>query len=70
MGMDHMVRTFLRVTTVPLVDVVRMATLTPATIAGWEQAIGSIVVGKKADVVVLNANLEVRQVYVEGKQVV
>src|SRR5204862_715272 len=36
MGMDHMVRTFRRLTDVPLWEVIRMASLTPARIAGWE----------------------------------
>jgi N-acetylglucosamine-6-phosphate deacetylase len=67
MGMDHMVRTFLRLTGAPLVDVVCMATLTPARIAGWEQEIGSISVGKRADLVVLDADLQVREVYVSGR---
>jgi N-acetylglucosamine-6-phosphate deacetylase len=70
MGMDHMLRTFLRLTGVSLVEGVRMATLTPARIAGWEQEIGSIAVGKRADLVVLDDNLEVRRVYVEGQRVV
>src|ERR1051325_6220036 len=34
MGMDHGVRTFLRATGAPLAEVVRMASLTPARIAG------------------------------------
>jgi N-acetylglucosamine-6-phosphate deacetylase len=70
MGMDHLLRTFLRLTGVSLVEGVRMATLTPARIAGWEQEIGSIAVGKSADLVVLDDNLEVTRVYVEGQRVV
>jgi N-acetylglucosamine-6-phosphate deacetylase len=67
MGMDHMLRTFLSLTGVPLVEAVRMATLTPARIAGWDHEIGSISVGKRADLVVLDRNLEVRRVFVGGK---
>src|SRR6185369_15179317 len=40
MGIDHMVRTFHRLTGVPLAEVVRMATLTPARIAGRDRELG------------------------------
>src|SRR6202011_1342016 len=48
-GMDQGVRTFLRLTGAPLVDVIRMASLTPARIAGRERDLGSIEPGKLAD---------------------
>jgi N-acetylglucosamine-6-phosphate deacetylase len=67
MGMDHAVRTFRRLTGLPLYEVVRMASLTPARIAGCENAIGSIAAGKRADLIVFNEVLEIRQVYVGGK---
>jgi N-acetylglucosamine-6-phosphate deacetylase len=67
-GMDHCVRTFLRLTGVPLVEVIRMATLTPARIAGWDAEVGSIVPGKRADLVVLDRSLEVVQVFVQGQK--
>ncbi len=67
MGMDHAVRTFHALTGAPLVDAVRMASLTPARIAGADGEIGSIAVGKRADLLVLGRNLEVRQVFVEGE---
>ena len=63
-GMDECVRTFQRLTGVPLVEVLRMASLTPARIAGVEALTGSIGMGKRADLVVLDAELVVRQVYV------
>jgi N-acetylglucosamine-6-phosphate deacetylase len=65
-GMDHMVRTFQELTGRPLWEVVRMATLTPARIAGWEREIGSLEVGKQADIVVLSRDLEVRRVFRDG----
>ncbi len=66
-GMDECVRVFHRLTGVPLVDVIRMASLTPARIAGWEKEIGSIAVGKRADLLVLDDELHVRQVYLDGE---
>lgn len=65
-GMDECVRTFHRLTGVPLPEVVRMASLTPARIAGCDTEIGSIAPGKRADLVVLDADLRVREVYVAG----
>jgi N-acetylglucosamine-6-phosphate deacetylase len=69
MGMDEGVRTFYRMTGVPLHEVVRMASLTPARIAGFDRELGSLEVGKRADLVVLNGNLEVREVYIGGQLV-
>jgi N-acetylglucosamine-6-phosphate deacetylase len=65
-GLDEAVRVFQRLTGVALPEVVRMASLTPARIAGCERDCGSIDVGKRADLVVLDQGLMVRQVYVGG----
>jgi N-acetylglucosamine-6-phosphate deacetylase len=69
-GMDDCVRTFHRLTGVPLAEVIRMATLTPARIAGREGDLGSIEPGKLADLVVLDADLNVEQVYQAGRRIV
>jgi N-acetylglucosamine-6-phosphate deacetylase len=62
-GMDACVRTFHLLTGVPLPEVVRMASLTPARIAGWEREVGSIAVGKWADLIALDGELQVRKVW-------
>lgn len=69
-GLDECVRVFHRLTGVPLAEVIRMASLTPARIAGHDREIGSIAAGKRADLVVLDRELQVRQVYVGGRRVV
>jgi N-acetylglucosamine-6-phosphate deacetylase len=69
MGMDHAVRTFHQLTGVPLPEVVRMATLTPARIIGQDQEIGSIAPGKRADLLVLDQMLEVKEVYIAGQRI-
>jgi N-acetylglucosamine-6-phosphate deacetylase len=69
-GMDHAVRTFHHLTGVPLPQVVRMASLTPARILGLEADIGSLARGKRADLLMLDGNLEVRRVYVGGNEIV
>jgi len=69
MGMDHCVRTMLTATGAPLPEIFRMATLTPATILGRQADIGSLSVGKRADFVVWNADLTVRDVYLGGLRI-
>ncbi|MBM4069854.1 MAG: N-acetylglucosamine-6-phosphate deacetylase [Planctomycetes bacterium] len=69
MGMDHAVRTFQHLTQAPLMEVIRMASLTPARIAGRDRDLGSIAPGKVADLVVLDRSLQVRDVYLAGRRV-
>lgn len=67
-GMDHMLRVFWEQTGRPLWEVIRMASLTPARIVGRDREIGSLEVGKRADVVVLNESLDVKHVYCDGRE--
>lgn len=63
-GLDAMVRNMLRITSAPVADVVRMASLTPAERAGVAGEVGSLEVGKLADFVVFDAKWKVRGVHV------
>jgi imidazolonepropionase-like amidohydrolase len=47
---------------------VRMASLTPARIAGWDAEVGSIEGGKRADLVWLDQELNVRGVWLVGRR--
>jgi N-acetylglucosamine-6-phosphate deacetylase len=67
-GMDHMVRTFQRLTGRPLYEVIRMASLTPARIAGRDSELGSLERGKRADVVLLNRDLNVERAFLDGSE--
>src|SRR5262245_60706894 len=67
-GMDHCVRTMHRAAGVPLPETVRMASLTPARILGIDREVGSLEAGKRADFVVLDSELNVKQVYVGGER--
>jgi N-acetylglucosamine-6-phosphate deacetylase len=67
-GMDHIVRTFIAQAGCPIWEAVRMASLTPARIAGFDRNLGSIEVGKRADLLLLDRELKVKQVYLEGVQ--
>ncbi len=70
MGLDHGVRTFHRLVGCPLWEAVRMASLTPARVLGRDAEIGSIETGKRADLLVLDRELNVTRVYVDGERVV
>lgn len=66
--MNEMVRVFWQATGCPLWQAVRMASLTPATILGWQDQIGSLAPGKLADVVMLDGDLNVRAAFLAGKR--
>ena len=65
-AIDHMVRTMERDTEAGGVDVIRMASLTPAECTGFAHDRGSLEPGKLADVVILSPNLHVRRTFIGG----
>ncbi len=66
-GMIECVRTFHKLTQIPLVEAIRMASLTPARIAGIDHDTGSIAPGKRADLLVLDRELRIHRVYIGGE---
>lgn len=66
MGMDHMVRHMKSSTSATLPQVIRMASLTPAERTGIAHEVGSLEVGKQADIVLLDKELNVVNVFVGG----
>lgn len=64
---DRLVRTMYHKAGVPLYDAVRMMTLTPASIIGLGAHRGSIEVGKAADLVCFDEDIEVSGVMVSGR---
>jgi N-acetylglucosamine-6-phosphate deacetylase len=69
MGQDHCLRVMKRSTGAPTHELVRMATLTPARILGFDAEVGSLARGKRADLIVLTEDLTVARVFVGGKMV-
>lgn len=67
-GMDTMVRTMAAHTSATLPEVIRMASLTPAERAGISTETGSLHTGKWADILILDASLHVRRVFVRGQE--
>ena len=67
-GMDHMVRHMKQYTTAALPGVIRMASLTPAERTGIARQTGSLEPGKRADILVLDRELNVQRVFVNGRE--
>ncbi len=63
---DRLVRTMVGIAEVPLVEAVRMMTLTPARIMQIDQQKGSIREGKDADLVLFDENINVSHTILEG----
>ncbi|GAB5403507.1 MAG: N-acetylglucosamine-6-phosphate deacetylase [Aureliella sp.] len=68
-GMDHMVKTMHQNCSVSLPEVIRMASLTPARRTGMDHLIGSLEVGKRADIVLLTQQLDVSQTYIAAQAI-
>lgn len=68
-AMDELVRNAVRCLGLPLSDALRMASLTPAHILGISGRTGEIAVGKEADLVILDRELEVMATIVAGRVV-
>ncbi len=65
--LSQMIRNLVVDAGVPLHDAVTMASLTPAKIIGEDGRIGSIEVGKLADICILDRNLNVKMTITDGK---
>ncbi|WP_415803430.1 N-acetylglucosamine-6-phosphate deacetylase [Marinicrinis lubricantis] len=65
--MDGAVRFMLQHSGLSIVDISRMASLNPACRIGIEHETGSIASGKIADLVLMDAEYQVRQVWIEGR---
>jgi len=66
--LDTMVANMKKLTTASLPEVIRMATLTPAERAGVSKQVGSLEKGKRADVLILNRRLSVKDVFIGGRK--
>ena len=55
---------------VPLEAAITAATLTPAIAIGCDDSIGSLDPGKCADFILLNQDLDIRAVFIDGRQIV
>jgi N-acetylglucosamine-6-phosphate deacetylase len=54
---------------IPLAHVIRAASLNPATLIGWGDRVGSIAVGKEADLLLLDDRLDILRAWVGGSEI-
>lgn len=67
--LDKALRNVVTIVGIPFKDALRMITYNPAREISLERNIGSISIGKIADLVVLDESLKVKATFVEGKKV-
>ena len=64
---DRLVRTMLRLAEVPMIDVIRMITATPARILNVSDKKGELSPGKDADIVIFDNDINVQMTIVNGR---
>lgn len=63
---DRLVRTMVNMADIPLIEAVKMLSKTPATIMGVENAKGSLTVGKDADVLIFDSDINIKTTIING----
>lgn len=66
---DRLVRTILNMTGCSIVDAVKMASTTPARVMKIDDRKGSISVGKDADIVIFDENINIRSTIIGGRKI-
>ena len=66
---DRLVRNMITLADVPLIEAIRMAATTPARIMGIADKKGSLNLGKDADIVVFDKNINIKQTIIQGREV-
>jgi N-acetylglucosamine-6-phosphate deacetylase len=64
---DRLVRTMLSLTEAPLLDIITMASLTPAKIMKVQDRKGSLEMGKDADIIIFDNDVNIQMTMVEGR---
>ncbi|HCK16379.1 TPA: N-acetylglucosamine-6-phosphate deacetylase [Candidatus Poribacteria bacterium] len=67
--MNQAIRVMRDLADVPLVEAIKMASLVPARIIGVDDQLGSLEVGKIADLVLFNQTIDVHKVIINGKPI-
>ncbi|SHL27721.1 N-acetylglucosamine 6-phosphate deacetylase [Anaerocolumna jejuensis DSM 15929] len=66
---DRLVRTMVKSAGVPLIDAIRMISITPAKVIGIDDRKGSLVPGKDADIVIFDSDIDIKTTIIKGKTV-
>jgi N-acetylglucosamine-6-phosphate deacetylase len=66
---DRLVWNMVKMADVPLIEAIRMITVTPAKIIGVADKKGALVAGKDADIVIFNEDIEIQATIIKGRVV-
>jgi N-acetylglucosamine-6-phosphate deacetylase len=66
---NRLVRNMVQLAEIPLIEVIRMMTLTPARIMGVDSKKGSLAIGKNADIVLFDDSIAIKMTMVNGNVV-
>lgn len=66
---DRLVRTMVKSAGVPLIDAIRMISITPAKVIGIDDRKGSLAPGKDADIVIFDSDIDIKTTIIKGKTV-
>ena len=66
---DRLVANMIKLAEVPLVDAIKMASLTPARIINIDSSKGSLTTGKDADVIIFDGDINIDTTIVNGNVV-
>jgi N-acetylglucosamine-6-phosphate deacetylase len=64
---DRLVWNMVKMADVPLIEAIRMITVTPAKIIGVADKKGALVAGKDADIVIFNEDIEIQATIIKGR---
>ena len=64
---NRLVRTMIQMAEIPLIDAIKMMSTTPARIMGVQDTKGSITVGKHADIVIFNDQIDIDKTMIKGE---
>ncbi|GHT00427.1 N-acetylglucosamine-6-phosphate deacetylase [Synergistales bacterium] len=70
LSMNGAVRNIMRLADIPLCHAVRMASLVPARIIGMEATKGGLDVGKDADMILFDSDINVSAVFIGGERII
>ncbi len=66
---DRLVRTVVKQAGIPLIDAVKMMTITPAEIIGVNKEKGSLAIGKDADILIFDDDIHIKMTVIMGNPV-
>lgn len=63
---DRLVKTMIDIADVPIIEAIKMMTSTPASIIGAEKRKGTLAIGKDADLVMFDENINIKMTLIKG----